>query len=338
VLGAHGGRPREQPIDDRRRRELGPRVEVDEPPVEPVADRAPEVLLDRAPGRIGERDVLVLVARGLGDAGDHEGGERLGLGRRRLRVADPHLDGPERQVRAHRPPDLRVLDDRARRDEELEVLAVGLPAAVGVRDPAAREALGERLRAPGVQAGVEPVDERRVRADGEQQREHRPQPVAHAHRAVESAQADVDVQRPRVVAPGDVLQALDDAAVVLGVDVVLGSVVGPGVGSGRPKREPAALGEREESGAHLALAAQRVAEVLAAPGADLDLARDQLAGDRGGEHGVLAARSVPELLEALDEVQGRGVEEHELLLEPHGQIRGPVEAGHGAAEVERHVR
>ena len=39
--------------------------------------------------------------------------------------------------------------------------------------------------------------------------------------AVGALDADVDVQRERVVAPGDVLEALADAAVVLGVDQVL---------------------------------------------------------------------------------------------------------------------
>ncbi len=40
-------------------------------------------------------------------------GERLGLLRGRLRVADAHLDGAEAEVRPHRPPHLGELDDRA---------------------------------------------------------------------------------------------------------------------------------------------------------------------------------------------------------------------------------
>ena len=48
--GASGSRPGEQAVADGGGRELLRRVEVDQPAVEPVADGAPEVLLDRRPG------------------------------------------------------------------------------------------------------------------------------------------------------------------------------------------------------------------------------------------------------------------------------------------------
>jgi hypothetical protein len=66
-----------------------------------------------------------------------------------------------------------------------------------------------------VQAGVDAVDVGRVGADREQQREHRAQAVADADGAVGAADADVHVQRERVVAPRDVLQAVLDPVVVL---------------------------------------------------------------------------------------------------------------------------
>ena len=79
-------------------------------------------------------------------------------------------------------------------------------------------------------------------------------------------------------------------------------------------------GEREQAVAGVALAAQRVVEVLAAPRADLDLARDELAGDGHGEHRVFGGREVAQLLEARDEVQRRRVEDGELLLEADGGV------------------
>ena len=237
-----------------------------------------------------------------------------------LRVADAHLDRPEGQVRADRPPHLRVLHDRLGADEEVDVVAEGLPRAEGVGDPAAREALGEGLRARRVQPAVARVEVGRVGADAEQQGEHRAQPVARADRALDVARADVDVQRERVVAPRDVPQAVDHAAVVLGVDVALLAVVGPRVGAGRAQRHPARLGEGEEPVARVALAAQRVVDVLAAARADLDLAGDELAGDRLGEHRVVGGGEVAQLLEARHEVQRRGVEDGELLLEADGGV------------------
>ena len=160
----------------------------------------------------------------------------------------------------------------------------------------------------------------RVGADAEQQRQDGAQAVAGADRAIGVVRADVDVQRERVVAPRDVLQALDHAPVVLGVDVALLAVVGPRVGAGRAQRDPARLGQREEAVADVALAAQRVVDVLAAARADLDLAGDQLAGDRLGQHRIVGGGEVAQLLEARHEVERRGVEDRELLLEADGGV------------------
>ena len=125
-----------------------------------------------------------------------------------------------------------------------------------------------------------PSDERRVRADGQQRRQHGPQPVADLDRAVAALDADVDLQRERVVAPRDVLQAVLHAPVVLGVDDVLLAVVRQRVRAGGGERDAVGVGEREQPPARLALELQRVLDVLAAAGADLDLGGDQLAGDR----------------------------------------------------------
>ena len=84
---------------------------------------------------------------------------------------------------------------------------------------------------------VAPVEVWRVRRDRQQQRQHRAQAVADAHRAVDVADAQVHVQAERVVAPGDVFQPVLDAAVVLGVDDRLLAVVGPRVRAGRAERD-----------------------------------------------------------------------------------------------------
>jgi hypothetical protein len=148
----------------------------------------------------------------------------------------------------------------------------------------------------------------------------------------------VDVQREGVVAPGHVLQPVDHAAVVLGVDVALLAVVGPRVGAGGAERHPARLGEGEETIAHVALAAQRVVDVVAAAGADLDLAGDQLAGDRRRQHGILDGGGVAQLLEARHEVERGGVEHRELLLDPHGAVARGREDLLGGGQVDHRAR
>jgi hypothetical protein len=124
---------------------------------------------------------------------------------------------------------------------------------------------------------------------------------------------------------------------VLGVDVALLAIVGPRVRAGRAERDAARLGQREQAGARVALAAQRVVEVLAAPGADLDLRRDQLAGDRLGEHRVLERSGIAQLLEARHQVERGGVEHRELLLDPDGAVARGSEDLLGSGQVNQGV-
>src|SRR5205823_12812651 len=128
--------------------------QVDHPAIEPVAQGAPEVLLDQAARMRLEGNAVVLVERGLDDRGDEQPRQRERLVAAGLRVAYAHLDGPEAVVRAHAPPDLGRLDYRAGGDQEVDVVRIRVEAAVAVGDPAAREALREDLGARRVQAGV----------------------------------------------------------------------------------------------------------------------------------------------------------------------------------------
>ena len=131
-----------------------------------------------------------------------------------------------------------------------------------------------------------PVDVGRVGRDGQQQRQDRAQAVADADGPVGALDADVDVQRERVVAPRDVVQARPRPGGSGRVDDVLVAVVRQRVRAGRAERDAVLVGEREEAAARLVLAPAGVGEVLAAAGADLDLRGDQLARDRVAEQRV----------------------------------------------------
>ena len=83
-------------------------------PSRPVADRPPHVLLDQAAGQVGaglpsSSSRARLRTQATISAASASASARGGLG-----VADAHLDGAEGVVRAHRPPQLGELDDRAR--------------------------------------------------------------------------------------------------------------------------------------------------------------------------------------------------------------------------------
>ena len=180
-----------------------------------------------------------------------------------------------------------------------------------------------------MQPAVAAVEKRRVRRDREQEREHRAQPVAHAHGTVDSAHADVHVQAEGVVTPGDVFEARLDAPVVLGVDDVLLAIVGPWVRPRCAEGDPLRGGKREQAPPVLALVSERVGQVDARARDDLDLRGDELARDRRAQLGVRVGGGGAHLLVARDQFEGLRVEDRELLLDPDGEVGGLRESIRG---------
>ena len=204
-------------------------------------------------------------------------------------------------MRAHAPPELRVLGDRARVVEEAHEALVLRPRRERVRHAAAREEAREDLRARRVQAGVHALDERRARREREELREE----VSHRRhdrdRAIGAVDRDVDVEPERVVAPDDVAEQLVVSPVVRRVDDPLLLPVRPRVRPGRAEQEPHRLDERPQLRSALGDRGGNVRERLLLAGSDLDLGGDELADEVLLERG--AARGRLDVLEAVREVE-----------------------------------
>src|SRR5256884_1595494 len=157
-LVGDGEHPFDQRLDPRASRDDLAALEVDQSVAQSMPDRAPHVLLDEPVREI--RKFLPFVERACEPRpeGVDQRRQRLRLLQVGLRVADPNLDGRIRQVRAHAPPDLRVLVDRSRRVEEANVLLVRSPASERVRNAAAREQLRKDLRSHRVETGDAVLD------------------------------------------------------------------------------------------------------------------------------------------------------------------------------------
>ncbi len=308
--------------------------EVDHLAVEAEADRAPEVLLHHPRRRIVERNAGIDVGGGLGDACRDERRERL------ARAAS----GWASQMRTSTVPCRRcgridhhtcvasTIEPTLMSASRYSRYATQLPKAFGHAAP--RERAREREGARGMQVGVPALQQRTAGREREQQRQHGPQAVADLHGAVGALHADVDVQREGVVAAGDVPEAVDDAAVVLGVDVALLAVVGPRMGADRRDRGVVAAQVRDQPFARGALQRDRVCEVVAAPADDLELGRDQLTGDLRSQRRILGIGGVGERLEARHELERGRVEQRELLLQPDRAIDRLREDGLGGIEIE----
>ncbi len=180
-------------------------------------------------------------------------------------------------------------------EQEIDVVGVRVEAAEVVGDAAPREHAGEDLGAGRVQAAEDAFREGRVGRRGQQHGQHRPQRVADGDGPVGPVDPHVHVDAEGVVPPRHVLQGLLHQAVVRRVDDALVLPGAPRMEPGRAERDPELRREPEEVPAALALALERVGEVLAPAGADLDLGGDQLTRDRVGQHVVLRrrARSAP---------------------------------------------
>ena len=199
------------------------------------------------------------------------------------------------------------LDDRVGAEQEVDVGRVRLPAAVVVRDAAAREHAREDLGASGVQpaeACPRPTASSRTRraapaAPGAARRRRPPRgprprmptctwllKVLLRHATYWSSPSTQPVVR-----------RVDDALVLPGA---------PRMSAGRAERQALRSGQREQPPAALVLALERVREVRSLAGADLDLRGDQLPGDRVGQD-VVALRpraAAPRTLSTSESVSG----------------------------------
>ena len=247
-----------------------------------------------------------------------EGRERLRLGDLGLPVADPDLHRREREVRAHAPPELGVLGDRARVVEEAHEALVLRPRGECVRHAAAREEAREDLRARGVQSRVHALGERGARRERQELGEE----VSHRRDdrdgAISTLDRDMDVEPERVVAPDDVPEELVVSPVVRRVDDALFLPVRPGVGPGRAEHEPHRLDQRLQLRPTLGDRGRNVRERLLLARSDLDFRGDELADEVLLERG--AARGCVDVLEAVREVEGLRIEDRELLLDGDGEV------------------
>ncbi len=233
-------------------------------------------------------------------------------------------------MRPHAPPELRALRDRARLPEEEEEALVLVPGGERVRDAAAREEPREDLRARRVEPGVHVLDERRARREREDLGQEAAHSVVHRDRPLGAFDRDVHVQPEAVVAPHDVAQELVVPAVVRRVDDPLLLPVGPRVRARRAEEQAHRLDELTQLRATLGQRGGNIHERLLAPGADLDLGRDQLADEMLLERRALGGRL--DLLEAVHEVERLRVEERELLLDGDREVRRVLEQRPGAGD------
>ena len=241
-----------------------------------------------------------------------ERGDRDDVLEARDRVAHAHLDRAEARVRADVPPDVRVVGDAAGALELADDLGVVGVVAEARRRPGAGER-GEHHLAARRQPRRLAAPERRRRGQREHLRQVHEQPVHHLDRLLRIVHRDVHVHAEDQLAPGDVLQLVDEGA----VPVARGDAL--------------SLEERERMRAGRAEAAAFCARDVRDVAAQLrqrahHVGRSAADGRRHLEHrlhqlGVEAALMLASLdgrehrVDVLHEIPRLGVEQHVLLLD-----------------------
>ena len=165
-----------------------------------------------------------------------------------------------------------------------------------------------------MQPGVDPLGERRAGRQGEELGQPVAQRIGDRDSTVGAADADMDVEAERVVLPHDVAEDLVIATVVRRVDDPLVLPVRPWMGAGCAEGEPERLDKSGELDPALGDQCGHVRERLDTPRLDLRLRGDQLTDQVRLGRGV--TRCLLHVLEAIDEIEARRIEESELFL--HG--------------------
>ena len=115
--------------------------EIDQLAVQPVARRAPAVLIDHAAAIDAEAQVLLLQFVQPHDDGLDDRRHRDRVVDARLRIADSHFERVEERMEPDVPPDLLRVIDAVGADEELQVILVFGEAFEGIGNAGARETL-----------------------------------------------------------------------------------------------------------------------------------------------------------------------------------------------------
>src|SRR4029079_15620175 len=180
-----------------------------------------------------------------------EGGQRDRVLHARYRVADANLDRPEARVQTDVPPDVRVVRDAAGLLELADDLGVVGVVAEARRGSRAREGREDHLPARR-EAGRLAAREGRAGGEREQRREVREQAVDDLDRLLGVVDRDVDVQPKDQLAPGDVLELVDEVPVAVAGGDALALEQRERVRPGRADAHALLGGEARHVGAQLA--------------------------------------------------------------------------------------
>ena len=232
-------------------------------------------------------------------------------------------------MRAHVPPEVRVVVDHAgvlHRADHLEVVLVGREAR---RLPGARHAREDR-GARRCETGRLAAPERRARREREQHRQLRQQALHDVHREVGIGHGDVHVHAEHELAARDVLQLLDQPAVAVARRdaLILGARERVRAGAGEPQAERLD-GRRDAAPDGLEIAAQLV-DIAAHDRRDLERALHQLRMCAPVERPAREQRRRPRRSASESSKRGR-VEQHVLLLDAQGQRLALAEGVLGCA-------
>ena len=282
----------------------------------PEPKRRPAVLLvvAAAPGLVRRRR--------LSQRGAHERLQQLDEGAGALEsgrlIRHPHFERAEAGVRAHVPPEPRVVHRDADPHEPLDPLLPVLVRAKGRRRAAPRQ-LGEDRRPSREELRLDAAEIRGVDGQGQHERQPLENPLERVEAGLRGVDAHMDVEPAHALAAGDRAHVGDHVEVPLFLDdrQLLRRRDRMRARRGDPQAVPPP--DRVSGRAELRERGDRLRGVGADPGVQLDDGRVELRLQPPRQ--VEPFRLAQEQVDGADRREALAVEDHDLLLDADGERR-----------------
>src|SRR5260370_3654320 len=293
-------------------------AKIDEPLVEPVARRAPAVLVDQHARIEPPALVLALQAPQHAQNAAEEGGNRQRVFERRAAIGDAHFEGRKAVARPQIPPQFRAVLDQPGADQNVDVAPVFAPAGEPLRSTGARHLVKD-----GEAVGFEPVvlalPERRRGRQCQQVRQEVRGLVQQIDAQLVVGDADMDVHSADREARADALQIALEALVA---DTLGGLLLLPSrkwMGRHGNRGHAMARRHRRDPDPQPPQLGSRFVETCADPGPDLDLRAQKFRAHLGAQQRLELGQHA--IGRVAHDVPRRPIDEDTFLLESERKFR-----------------
>ena len=293
-------------------------AEIDETLVEPIALRAPAVLVDQHARIEPPALVLALQAPQHAQQAAEEGGDRQRVFQCRAAIGDAHFEGRKAVARPQIPPQFGGVLDQPGADQNVDMAPVFAPAGEPLGGAGARH-LVEDGEPVGFEPGVLALPERRRGRQCQQMRQEIRGLAQQIDAQLVVRDADMDVHPADREAPPDALQIALEALVADALGGLLRLPSRKRMGRRGNRGHAMARRHRRDPAPQPPQLGPRLVESRADPGPDLDLRAQKFGADLGAKQRLEFGQHA--IGRVADDIARRPIDEEIFLLDAEREFR-----------------